>query len=220
MQRSIALELARLSDAGFVTTEGGYSQLTQAFPAKSLELLPVFANIGEPPAVSTLDRRRSQAVVFGGAGTRQRTYDAAAQHDQALGSLFDQLYIAELIDIGPGSVAPSKLAGRSVRALGALVAKDVSDVLANSKVGLIDYPSDCLTKSTVAAAYFAHGVLLVNTTNIGKMPDDLAQGRNFISLEQTMNPEADLEAVAIAGHSWYQPHGLEETVRKIASKLQ
>jgi hypothetical protein len=219
MQRRIAGELVRFSDAGFVTSGAGYSQLIQAYPSKSIDVLPVFSNVGEPLEVSTLDRRQPQAVVFGGARTRQRNYDSAAEHERCLGRLLDQLEISDLIDIGPGNVAPLRLAGRPVSALGILEATDISLILAKTRVGLLDYPGNYLAKSGVAAAFLAHGVLLVNTSRIGKLTDGMAEGRELIFLDQSINSQIDLEAVAIAGYSWYRPHRLEETIRIIAGKL-
>jgi len=218
-QRRIARSLAHLCDSGFVTSEASFSQLIDISPDKVFEILPVFSNLGELNSVVTLDDRQPYAVVFGGAGTRQRTYKALKQHEHTLGNLFDQLDISELIDIGPGSVAPSNLAARPVRALGALVEKHVSDLLAMARLGLIDYPRNFLTKSGVTASYFAHGVLVVNTSSIGRLPADMAEGREFISIDHLPIKGIDFVSIAIAGHSWYQPHRLDETVLKIANTL-
>lgn len=219
MQKIILLELAHLSHAGFVTSEGGFSQLAQAFTGKPLEFLPVFSNVGEPLSISSLDRRRPQAVVFGGVGSRQRFYDLAKQHNESICRLFDHFRISDLIDIGAGPIAPPTLAGRPIRALGSLEAKDISEVLANTKLGMIDYRSDCLSKSTIAASYFAHGVLLVNINRIGEKPTCIKEGLQFISLSQTMALDVDLSAIAIQGHALYQANRLDEIQRKIKSLL-
>jgi hypothetical protein len=220
MQRKIALELTQLTNTGFVTTNLGCRQLTHSCIKKPLELLPVFSNVGEPLSVSPITNRRPHAVIFGGIGTRQRAYKAAAQYEQALVLLFDQLQITDILDIGLGSVAPTTLAGRPVRALGALPAKDISDLLAKSKIGIIDYPVHCLAKSGVAAAYFAHGILLVTTCmEENETSDILEVGHQLLSLQYASNFEVDLVNVANAGHLWYQPNRVDAAVRRIANTL-
>ena len=53
----------------------------------------------------------------------------------------------------------------------------------------------------------------------GTLPDDIVEGREFISFEQGMGQSVDADAVAIAGRRWYLPHGIEATVRRIEARL-
>lgn len=213
-QRRIARDLARLSDAAFVTSQGGHTQLRALAPDLSVEVLPVFSNVGEPADVMPLSARPSLAVVFGGSDPRARAYAAAAP---AIAAGFDRMGITEVIDIGPGQVAPQALADRPVRALGALSAEEVSTWLSSVRIGLLDYPGHVLTKSSIAAAYFAHGVLAVNTSNAGRLPHDLADGREFVAPDWFSHADTAPQTIADAGLAWYRPHGLEATVRKITS---
>lgn len=215
-QRRIARDLAQLSDAALVTSAGGYAQLRVLHPDLRLEILPVFSNVGEPSEIMPLTARSPLAVVFGGPDRRQRSY-AAAAIAPALAAGFERMGIREVIDIGPGQIAHKTLADRPVRPLGALPAPDVSAWLSQARIGVMDYPRHVLTKSGIAAAYFAHGVLAVNTSRAGRLPDDLAEGREFVAPEWFSHLDTDPQAIVANALVWYRPHGVEATARKIAT---
>ena len=213
-QRRIVQALAQLTYAGFVTSQGGYERLRPLRPDLPLEILPVFSNVGEPAEVAQLAGRAARAVVFGGPVRRERAYAAASRNTAALAAGFDRLGVEEIIDIGPGAVAAPSLAGRPVRVLGVLPPREVSAWLSDARLGLIDYPWHVMTKSGIAAAYFAHGTLAVNTNRLGRLPDDLVEGQEFVT-PQVMRETSDFQEVADAGRAWYAPHGLQETVRRL-----
>ncbi|KPP95361.1 glycosyltransferase family 1 protein [Erythrobacter sp. HL-111] len=215
-QRRIARELANLSDVGFVTSQAGYDRLKALSSDIPLEVLAVFSNMGEPDWVEPLAQRQPVAVIFGGPSKRKSVY--AAEH-AALAAGMDRLEVQEIIDIGPDQIAPKVFAGRPVRALGALPEKEVSKWLLSARVGLIDYPRHVVTKSGIAASYFAHGLLVVNASRIGNLPRDLAEGREFETPEGLASGGNDPERVARVGYAWYQPHNLSQTWRKIHEAL-
>lgn len=218
-QRQIARSLAQLSDAAFVTSQGGYRQLRELHSTLPLEVTPVFSNVGEPKEVPSLTERSPLAIVFGGARRRSEAYSAALQNELLLSKGFDQLGITQVIDIGPGNFAPSWLGDRMVKVLGTLPAQSVSKFLGQSRLGLMDYPRHVLTKSGIAAAYFAHGMFVLNLSTVGTLPDDLKEGREFVGLAQIETGSYEPQAVASAGLSWYLPHNVENTVEKIVHAL-
>lgn len=218
-QRQIARNLAHLSESAFVTSQAGYDQLKELCPSLPLEVLPVFSNVGEPEEVLPLLERDPIAIVFGGSGRRSKTYKAALRNEPLLSKSFDQLGITQVIDIGPADCAPAQLGGRPIQVLGVLSAQDISYWLSQSQLGLMDYPRHVLTKSGIAAAYFAHGMLVLNLSNVGVLPDDLQEGREFLGLAQVADGSYEPQTIASAGLAWYLPHNVENTVKKIIHSL-
>jgi len=107
-----------------------------------------------------------------------------------------------------------------VQLQGALPATEVSAVLSETRIGLIDYPGHVFTKSGIAAAYFAHGVPVVNTSSVGGFPGDLQEGLHFLSVETFSRGAFNAEEIAKAGHDWYQPHGIAATADKYRASLE
>lgn len=214
-QRQIAKNLARLSTAAFVTSQGGYERLKPLYPELSLEILPVFSNVGEPEEVAPLHSREDIAVVFGSAGRRGHTYRILENQTGDLVAGFNNLAIKEVIDIGPGDCAPKHLAGFPVRTLGILADETISDWLKRTRVGLSAYPLHMITKSTIWAAYFAHGLLAVNVGCVDCLPGDLDEEQKFVDLRHFGNDNFDAQVVASAGFSWYQHHGLSATMKRL-----
>lgn len=213
-QRHLARRLAGLTDRGFVSSHGGEAQLRALAPDLRLERLRVFSNIPEPARLVPMEDRAPVAVVFGSAVRREKVYSTPGV-DAALTLVLDRAGVTRIVDIGPGSVAPASFAGHSVKVLGPLPAERVSDHLAMARLGLIFYPAHVLEKSGVAAAFFAHGVALVNLCGLGAPPPDLVPGQTYLR----PGDPADATAVAQAGHAWYRNHDRAATIARIAEAL-
>lgn len=218
-QKRIALHLAQLSDAAFTTSEGGIQQLRRVTPDMPLSLLPVFSNVGEPAVCAPVAERSPRVVVFGGARRRQDVYAALAKAEQ-LGERLAALGIADIIDVGPVSVVPDSVAGVPVEQRGPLPADEVSHVLADASIGFVDYPGHVFTKSGIAAAYFSHGLAVVNTSQASGFPADLIEGEVFTSLPRFLSAEPDLQALSDAGRAWYAPHAIPATAERILKSLE
>ncbi len=216
-QRRIAAELVQLSDSIFVTSEVGHQQLISISLTPCAEIIPVFSTIGELQNVRPLEQRSSTAVVFGSAGRRQHVYQAATKQAELLNRTLSHLGIKEIIDIGPGFVAPHLLAGVPIRILGILPASAISMLLGDCQVGLIYSPGELMTKSSVASSYFSHGLLVLNTGNIDKLPRDLVVDRDFIAPDSLGEDSRNIQDIASAGLAWYCNHGIERTVQRLLS---
>lgn len=218
-QQQIARSLARLSDAAFVTSKGGYERLKPLYSELPVEILPVFSNVGEPRTVSSLRDREDIAVVFGGVGRRNRTYRALENQTDDLVSGFNNLAIKEVIDIGPGNCAPKEVAGFPVQSLGTLADEIISDWLKRTRVGLSAYPLPMIAKSTIWAAYFAHGLLTVNVSSVSYLSSDLDEGQEFVGFQRFGNGNFDAQTVASSGFVWYQSHSLYTTIKQLIYRL-
>ncbi|SNT40075.1 hypothetical protein SAMN05421763_11464 [[Luteovulum] sphaeroides subsp. megalophilum] len=217
-QKRIARHIAHLSDAAFVTSEGGMGQLRQMVPHMPLSLLPVFSNVGEPAACAPLAERSPRAVVFGGARRRLDVYEALAA-TKGLERRLAALGLVGIIDVGPPSDVPEVIAGLPVERCGPLPADQVSAILADAQIGLVDYPGHVFTKSGIAAAYFAHGLAVVNTSQCGGFPADLVEGKVFSGLPRFVTEEQNLQALSDAGRAWYAPHAIPAAAARIRESL-
>ncbi|MFP4360167.1 MAG: hypothetical protein ACLFTG_05730 [Alphaproteobacteria bacterium] len=210
-QRRIARRIAAASDAMIATSPQGAARLRAWEPNKRVAMVPVFSNVGELASPPPLAARAPVAVVFGG-GHRARTWHAVAAEADAVGAALRALGVERVVDIGPPvSGVPDALAGLPVAPLGPLPAAEVSAQLADARAGLVDYPLHVLTKSGIVAAYLAHGTLCVNTSRVGELPADLAEGREFLHPARLAGGGVDGEAVAAAGHRWYRGHDVAAT---------
>ena len=218
-QKRIARDLAFLSDAHFVSSAGGQSQLTQLAPGLNAELLPVFSNVGEPDAPAPLCERMGRAVVFGGGVQRQKVYKMLQRVEPELAQRLNVLGIVEIVDIGPHTRVPGRIAGCNVKPMGALPGREVSAILARAQFGFIDYAGHVFTKSGIAAAYFAHRVLVVNASPAGGLPADLREGEHFAGFATFMRGACDIQQVADAGWARYRLHGISATINKLSAML-
>lgn len=195
LQRRLAALLAGRS-ATMVTSLDLYRRLLLPWAGgreinREIRVLPVFSTVGEPAAVPPYAARAPRMAVFGGSGVRARAYGG---HRRALASACRALGIEEILDIGPPVAEPlDSVGGIPVRRLGVLPAAEVSARLLDARAGFAAYPPAFLPKSTIHAAYCAHGVL----------PVCAWQGE--IDL-----PESSAAAAASAAeaHAWYAEHSL------------
>jgi hypothetical protein len=212
-QRRIARGLAALSDVALTTSPASAAKLARWHPDLKVIVSPVFSNVGECDAPPPLASRGPFAVIFGKEASRRRAYSALNNCACPVGDGLRRLGVERLWDIGPPIAAPAAVAGLPVEPLGALDAAAVSAHLMQARAGLADYPLHVLTKSGIMAAYFAHGLLAVNTSTVGTLPDGIEEGREFVRPSRLFAPAFDAQAVADAGFRWYRPHDLEETAR-------
>ncbi|MEA2602396.1 MAG: hypothetical protein QOF89_3388 [Acidobacteriota bacterium] len=199
-QRRLAARLAGLSD-GRVTSLALYRRLLRRLvPELAVAVLPVFSTVGEPAAVLPLAARARRLVVFGGPGGRARAYHC---HAARLAAACRALDLEEVLDVGPpGSVpVPAEVAGRPLRRLGELPAAEVGALLAQSLAGFVAYPARFLAKSTVFAAYCAHGMLPLCAARDENGDED--ETPPFWEPASAEDPQR----VADRARAWYGTHG-------------
>jgi hypothetical protein len=123
------------------------------------------------------------------------------------------LGIQEIIDMGARSQpVPSEVDGITVRATGHLPREEVSSLLSSCRAGFLDYPSDVLGKSTVFAAYCAHGLVPVITRVRGAGLDGLRDGEQFLLAREggvgVPASHSVLGKIAQAASDWYRGHAV------------
>ncbi len=197
LQQRLAAALVRLSTA-MVTSLDLYGRMVHRWAGgRPVRVMPVFSTVGEPAAVPPFGKRARRMVVFGGAGVRSRTWQ---EEGSALAAACRELEIEEILDVGPPAGAPERIGGLPVRALGVLPAAEVGSLLLGSRAGFLSYPPPFLPKSTIFAAYCAHGVAPVCSWRRRAQPAG--------PVPPLWRTGTDPAQIAEQARSWYAEHTL------------
>lgn len=202
-QRHVARRLAELSDFWITNREGSAQWLRRFAADKPHAVLPVFSNVGESASPATV--RAPRIVVFGSAGLRQKTYQAAGRELFA----WAKRASLEIHDIGPPITAAgfsTALHSMGVIQHGALDGNDVDLLMREALYGVVAYPVEYAAKSGVFAAYAAHGICPLLISENYAQADGLVAGRHY--QPGVLSAEDHLKATSIgrAAWDWYQPH--------------
>jgi hypothetical protein len=221
LQRNLAARLAVLSDQCFTSKQSYAERLAQLSQGKhdKIPALPVFSTIGEPENIAPLTERPRRLVLFGGRGPRSRVYERSRL---ALERTCSELEIEEIVDIGPSlGFEIGAVNGTSVTCLGVKTAQEISSLLSSSVAGFFDYSTEYLAKSTIFAAYCAHGVIPVGVFYEGLNVDGLEAGKHYWLADRHQGSMNLLggQVVADNAHAWYQAHQLSVQARTFATCL-
>ncbi len=217
LQKSLARRLAQLADSLRITTEVTARRLRAMLPANSkipLRVQPVFSTMGEPSTLPAFQERDRQMIVFGGGGWRRSAY---SRYLSSLQQACRQLRIEKVIDIGTPIGLRPDLSVPFVEA-GVLPAREASELMLKSTAGFFMYPVLHIGKSTIFAAYCAHGMIPVTIAENAVSGDEgLHFGKHFLVIPASSPiDEANLSEVAAAAHGWYQQHRLSIHAQEIA----
>lgn len=211
LQKKLATHLVQMSDR-ILTSKQTYADLLYKMSRKKqskIPALPVFSGIGEISYIQPLAERQRRLVIFGSRGNRVRVYqEAFSQLSQAC----KHLEIEEVWDIGtPTNFNLSTVNGISIVEMGQLPAAKISRIFSNSIAGFLCYPSDFLAKSTIFAAYCAHGLLPINVQCQLIPVDGIQSGVHYWIPDKRSSDLRDLESwqtIANNAYTWYQTHCL------------
>ena len=207
-QERIAAQLANLSDVTMTNTGVHARWLEQHLGhGRSVTVWPVFSNVGEPLSLAPHGARPRRLVVFGSESTRKRALQQVHRHSSQLADLG----IDELVEVGAGRGVGAWPPPLRASFAGRLEESALGDLLAQSAFGLIEYPLHCMGKSTVFAAYAAHGCVILNAGTSREAADGLTPGEHFLSLDPRRRgvPNAEeLRRIALNAKGWYDQHTL------------
>lgn len=220
LQAWIAGSIARQSDGLWTNTEGHRRWLTaQVANTVQVSMQPVFSTIGEPKIVPPTSQRRPQLVVFGAQSTRHRALARLPRHATQL----RQHGVTEVIEVGSGEPYGGITSDMSHRFMGRMGTAELQALLERSVYGLIDYPPRYLGKSTVFAAYAAHGCNALNTADAEAGADGLRDGEHFVTLDNVASFPGSTQArqtMADAARTWYCRHTSHLQARAFAELCQ
>jgi hypothetical protein len=209
-QKSLARNLASIADHCY-TPIRMYEQTLRSFRPRDrhVTMLPMFSTIGEPTSVAPISDRKREMVVFGGAALRRAVYTVCASH---LIRASTALRIQRIVDIGPPTGLRPKLP-LPVEHMGLQSSEAIRDVLSNSMAGFISYFDGYLAKSSVLAAYCAHGVIPVTPTRNASEADGLSAGEQYLSVTDLSDEVSINDAQRISDNAlrWYKGHSISQT---------
>ena len=217
VQRYVVRRLAEISDFWMTNREGSAQWLRQYAGHKPNAVLPVFSTVGEPKLLPAARKRR--LLMFGSAGLRTVTYRAAGKE------LFQwaKRQSVEIHDIGSTVMdmqVMDMLQFNLVTQHGRLEGSDISNMMRESLFGLVAYPVNFVAKSSVFAAYCAHGLCPVILSK-GYAPfDALLAGQHYLPGMPTGIVDADkAQRIGTNAYGWYQSHGIACHVVKLRQLL-
>jgi hypothetical protein len=206
IQRFITAQMARLSDFWMTNRQASAQWLLHVGGKKPHAVLPVFSNVGEPAAYNA-SRSRS-LVIFGSAGLRDCTYR------QAGSALFDWAarHGLEVHDIGPrldGDELRRELVRRRVTEHGPLANGAASRLLAEAMIGVVAYPIAVIAKSSVFAAYCAHGVCTMVISDACPTVDGLVEGAQYWDWARSERRcLTECNSIGRGAFDWYAGHAI------------
>jgi hypothetical protein len=205
-QRHVTQGLWFLCDFGLTNTDTYFDELVTWRPEmrKRLELMPIFSNVGEPGNVVPFSERPPHVAVFGRKGVDRFMYHTQ-QFETA--AAINALGIWKVIDIGVRTNAPpSHLGQAAIIPFGQLSRDFVSRQLLTCRFGLLSYDIARLAKSTVFAAYAAHGVVPICVGSKAKPRDGLEEGKHFLCWPFHGAAIPNFRDMQINLKNWYQAH--------------
>lgn len=222
LQRNLAARLVKLSDRCLTSKQLYTEILHQLSRGQHAEIpaMPVFSNIGEPQQVPPLAERQRHLVVFGGSRNRLQVYQNASA---MLSRTCELLGIEKILDIGPSvHLSLSSFKSVPIVEMGQQPAAKISEILLNSQVGFLNYNPDYLAKSTIFAAYCAHGLLPVSAHRSTFPIDGIEPEKHYwLPDKQTSESKsvAELQAIVDRTYTWYQAHSLPVQAKIYAKYL-
>ena len=216
LQARIAARIAKASDALRTNTEPYRAWLATQVPSHvPIEVQAVFSNVGEPKTVRPQSERAKRLVVFGAAETRHRALKPLRYFAQAL----SEQGVLEIVEVGPGPAFNWVHHKLPHRHLGRLGLTELGNILEQSAYGLIDYPEALLGKSSVMAAYAAHGCVVLNMRTVGERHSELHDRTHFFNLlasPSIPSDASDRSPPTKAVVAWYRAHTLARHAPSLA----
>lgn len=222
LQKNLAARLAQLSDRCLTSRQDYAKLLYDLSRGKQTQIpsVPVFSGMGEPEQVSPLRERDRRVVVFGSPSNRLRVYRESLAE---LELTCQRLGISQIWDVGSSITLPSSTVnGVPIVEMGQQSATQIGSILSNSLAGFFNYNPEYLAKSTIFAAYCAHGLLPVSHQYINLEVDGIIAGKHFWAPEdktENITLHSQLQAIADHAHAWYQTHNLSVQAKTFATLL-
>ncbi len=226
IQRRVSRGLAQVADV--VVTNNAAFQYTLAVWAKTpVHCVPNFSTIGEVRQVLPLCDRERTLVIFGSTD-RGRIYRSNLEGIRQICQRFN---IHTLYDIGHPIDWDTDGLGTETTVIktGLLPAAAVSKLMFTALIGIFDYrrfPNN-LAKSTVYAAYCAHGLLPLCNLRALPQQDGILPHRHYLdttTLYQKSHPTAvslsSLQRISDNALAWYGTHTLAKCAERYAAFIQ
>lgn len=230
LQKKIAREIARLSDAAVVSNETNEAELQKLASPLSISVLPVSSNFGEP-SLSTAqlaDRDPHRWAICGGTVLVARSLQSFRAIRRRIP---DSVSPRKLFVLG-GSENPavrtmlSGLPDLQTEYFPAIDRAEASRILSTCAFGWLDYfhrpdvPTTAILKSTAFAADCAHGVIALfpHPGSAISLREDPLPGPYFVAADRMELPD-DRARVAAEVFAWYHRNASSERLASGIAQL-
>ncbi|MGD1089240.1 MAG: hypothetical protein ABR955_11015 [Verrucomicrobiota bacterium] len=180
-------------------------------------VMPVLSNVGEPERLPAWEEREPKMIIFGNVRRRRTIY---SEHKTALEKACLDLGLTEIVDIGP----PCEIPQLSVRCrpTGSLPAQEVSREMFSARAGFFALIIEFLGKSSIFAAYAAHGLVPVTyAMNKNAYDDGLKSREHFVTMDQLSCYDSNqIQQVGANARAWYHSHDACEQAASYARVMQ
>lgn len=228
LQKRIFRQIVALSDAA-ITSNQGYLEEIKSCNQRAIPLVlaGIGSNIGELTTTKPFTARSRRLVIFGLWITRLLLYE---RHMEGIKKLAKTLEIDEIADVGnidehvPMLYQAKSELGAQMKIYGRLPASKISELLADSLVGIANYNYSLRSKSGVVAAYQSHGLPCVlfpsvDEISTGELSDDCLSSDQIFRTPKDEIMEL-LQKASAAGFADYQAsRSFESVARKIEPLL-
>jgi len=216
LQLWIAKRLLQISDTAFTNCAMNAAALHLAVRGQSqkVRIIPVFSNFGEPVALPPVPERAPHLILF--------TSNLAGRNPspdfwQTLQNAVSSHRVTKVTVIGRPLTAPPTLTV-PIEQTGFLDYALISTLLCQARYGFAYHAPLLFGKSTIFAAFAAHGVIPIVPSPPVSLPEDLQNGEHYLS--STDNPlQRDLQKIQNKLIAWYQPHNLKATAKAYIESL-
>jgi hypothetical protein len=210
-QKYLAKKLLKLSNVALVTSKQNNITLSSFDKKKIIIYSNVFSNIGELKKNKKFHARKNIAIIFGNTYQKQILYKDILINRNQYESILKKMSIKKIIDIGPNVEISKKIKFIGINKVGVKSKNYISLLLRNSKVGLVFYPVNQMTKSSIIAAYASHGLVIINLCKekIYKTNEFLS-GIHYVSKIKENN-FSNLQKIANKAFKHYKENALDKT---------
>ncbi len=231
-QKSVARDIAHISDHGIVSSEVMRAMLQHLAPEASLTVHPVVSTLGEPSLSPDQFVRRDphRWVIFGGTHLLRRSLKTFRQRAAAVPDFFSprELFVLGGSDDTAVRNELDRIRGIACHYQPAIEASAASEIIASCSFAWIDYfrhrdvPTAAILKSGSYASYCTHGVIpiLPREGSCIAIRGDQLPGPFFVEANRMHLPALqDRAKVAVAIHGWYQRHASSGHLAKAVAAL-
>jgi hypothetical protein len=171
--------------------------------------LPIFSSLGEAASFRPHGERKKHLLLFQPPGD--------AEFWNAVTTIRRARDTSGIIAAGRVGAIPPE---HRVEQLGYVTAEAAGILLNDSALGLLAYYDGYLSKSSLFAAYAAHGITTVLAAVNHSENDGIRHGVHYLTPDQLNRPASELEESGRSLFAWYHSHSLSATVTSFATQLQ
>lgn len=220
LQQWIIARLTRLASGTVFTNREEYARQIREWqpePAEPVQVLPVFSNLGEPEQLSSWESRESAMAFFGWPISASRVPEFFERLQAAIAALgVKKLYVFRH-PLPAGFELPIPVETHEV-----LPPERISALLGKCRYAFSDYNPQYLGKSSLLAAFAAHGLTTILHQGVGTLPDGLEVRQHVLSVAdaQSLQDAHAYQDAANQLQAWYRAHDRRITASVHAAAIK